>query len=52
MKASDIHMLSPRNVKPNVKPGSYTRSLNIRGLVALSRHLAAVRGGGGGVAYR
>ena len=41
MKATAvIHMLSPRNFKT----GSYTRSLNVGGLVAVSRHLAVVHG--------
>ena len=42
--AAVIHMLSPRNFKT----GSYTRSVNVGGLVAVSRHSAVVHGGGGG----
>ena len=43
MKAAAlIHMLSLRNFKTE----SYTRSLNVGGLV-VSRHLAVVHGGGG-----
>ena len=41
--AAVIHMLSLRNFKTE----SYTRSLNVGGLV-VSRHLAVVHGGGGG----
>ena len=41
--AAVIHMLSPRNSKT----GSYTRSPNVGGLVAVSRHPAVVHGGGG-----
>ena len=39
--AAVIHMLSPRNFKI----GSYTRSPNVGGLAAVSRHLAVVHGG-------
>ena len=42
--AAVIRMLSPRNFKT----GSYTRSLNVGGLVAVSRHPAVVHGGGPG----
>ena len=41
--AAVIHMLSLRNLKTE----SYTRSLVLGGLVAASRHLAVVLGGGG-----
>ena len=40
--AAVIHMLSLRNFKTE----SYSRSLNVGGLVAVSRHLAVVHGGG------
>ena len=40
--AAVIHMLPPRNFKT----GSYTRSLIVGGLVAVSRHPAVVHGGG------
>ena len=39
--AAVIHMLSLRNFKTE----SYTSSLNVGGLVAISRHLAVVHGG-------
>ena len=45
--AAVIHMLSLRNLKTE----SYTRSLVLGGLVAASRHLAVVLGGGGWIAY-
>ena len=43
--AAVIHMLSLRNF---FKTESYTRSLNVGGLVAVSRHLAVVLRGGVG----
>ena len=43
--AAVIHMLSPRNFKI----GSYTRSPHVGGLAAVSRHLAVVHRGGGGL---
>ena len=45
--AAVIHMLSLRNFKTE----SYTRSLNVGGLVAVSRHLAVVLRGGGRSKY-
>ena len=39
--AAVIHMLSLRNFKTE----SYTSSLNVGGLVAISQHLAVVHGG-------
>ena len=46
--AADI--CSPGASKSNVKPGSYSRNLNVGGLVAALRHLAIVlRGGGVGI---
>ena len=37
----------PGASKSNVKPGSYSRNLNVGGLVAALRHLAIVLRGGG-----